>query len=322
MLRPVNLRTDLAPLADLIELVFADTMDASGRAALREMRMMSRMGAALSFFAKLNEMAVGIGMGVVWMEGGQLVGNVSVYPAHLPRGAGDGWIIANVGVHPNFQRRGIAKKLMTAALDTIRSKGGKLALLQVDDDNTPAIDLYTHLGFVTERAFTTYKRLPSLRLPALEHEGMAYVRRRRRPEWRDEMALAAALRPNAQGGVGWLRPVIPAMFQPDILRFLSDMVNFRNLDRYVAVDEHDGLRAALWIDRTFGLTNRLTLINPPADGDAYTEALLAMAVHQFGSGSLILEHPADDSSIQTMLSRFKFNPQRTVIHMRWSPNIS
>lgn len=43
-IRPVNLRTDLPTLADLIELVFAPTMDESGRAAIREMRYMSRMG--------------------------------------------------------------------------------------------------------------------------------------------------------------------------------------------------------------------------------------------------------------------------------------
>lgn len=318
MLRPVNLRTDLAPLADLIELVFADTMDASGRAALREMRMMSRMGAALSVLTKINEMAAGIGMGVVWIEGGQLVGNVSIYPAHLPRGMGEGWIIANVGVHPNFQRRGIAKKLMISALDTLRARGGKLVLLQVDDDNEPAIDLYRSLGFVTERPFTTYKRLPSLRLPQ-DYEDLAYVRRRRRHEWRAEMALAAALRPTSQGGIGWLRPVVPSLFQPSLVRFLSDALNFRQIDRFVATNRDDVLTASMWIDRSFGLTTRLTLLTPPTPPDLYTEALLAAAVRQYGTGSLILEHPADDTSVEAALAHFRFNSQRTVIHMRWTP---
>ena len=35
-LRPVNVRTDLAQLADLMEITFHDTMDESGRAAIRE----------------------------------------------------------------------------------------------------------------------------------------------------------------------------------------------------------------------------------------------------------------------------------------------
>lgn len=318
MLRPVNLRTDLAPLADLIELVFADTMDASGRAALREMRMMSRMGAALSFFAKLNEMATGIGMGVVWIEGGQLVGNVSIYPAHLPRGAGTGWIIANVGVHPNFQGRGIAKALMQSALDIIRRRGGGLTLLQVDDDNSRAIALYHGLGFVTERAFTTYKRMPSLHLPRLDYDGETYIRRRRRHEWRDEMALVTTLRPVLQGGVGWLRPTTPSLFRPDVRQMLGDLINFRQHDRYVATDEADRLAAVLWVERAFGLTTRLSLFSPPERTELYTEMLLATAIRQYGAGSLLLEHPADDEAILPVLNRFRFFPQRTVIHMGWT----
>jgi hypothetical protein len=48
-LRPINLRTDLAPLADLIEIVFASSMDASGKSAIREMRYLSKIGAGLGF---------------------------------------------------------------------------------------------------------------------------------------------------------------------------------------------------------------------------------------------------------------------------------
>ncbi len=319
MLRPVNLRTDLAPLADLIELVFADTMDASGRSALREMRMMSRMGAGMNLLAKLNDMAIGISMGMVWVEGGQLVGNVSIYPAHLPRDGGEGWVIANVGVHPNFQRRGIAKRLMVAALEAIHARGGKLVLLQVDYDNTAALDLYRGLGFVTERPFTTYKRLPSLRLPPLEHEVSIYVRQRRRSEWRAEMDLAATLYPTERGGLGWLRPVVPSLFKPNLGRFLSDLLNFRQLNRYVVADEQGGLAGSLWIERSFGLTTRLMLMTKPEQADLYADSLLATAVRQYGSGSLILEHPSDDLSVDAAFSRFRFTPQRNVLHMRWTP---
>jgi hypothetical protein len=222
-------------------------------------------------------------------------------------------------VHPSFQRRGIAKKLMVSALDTVRERGGKLALLQVDDDNIAAIDLYRSLGFVTERAFTTYKRMPSLFLPRLATEGLTYVRRRRRSEWRAEMDLAVLLRSTDQGGLGWVRPIVQSLFQPSLVRFWGDMLNFRQHDRYVATNEYDQLAASLWVERSFGLTTRLTLLVPPTDTDLYTDALLATAVRQYGAGSLLLEHPADDTSIQATLSRFRFNSQRTVIHMRWTP---
>jgi len=48
------------------------------------------------------------GAGVCRIENGRLIGNVSVSPANLPRSEGVGYIIANVAVHPDFQRQGFA----------------------------------------------------------------------------------------------------------------------------------------------------------------------------------------------------------------------
>jgi len=146
-LRPINLRTDLGSLADLIELAFADSMDGGGRAAVREMRYLSKMGVGLSILSSMNDLVQGISMGFVWVAGGRLVGNVSVYPANWPAELGKTWIIANVAVHPDYQRQGIATQLMQASMDMIREQGGKLAILQVDMDNYTARRLYTRLGF-------------------------------------------------------------------------------------------------------------------------------------------------------------------------------
>ena len=200
-LRPVNLRTDLAPLADLIELVFADSMDSNGRAALREMRYLSKMGPGLPLISRMNEMAMGINLGYVWIANNKLVGNVSVYPTHMPRDMGGIWIIANVGVHPDYQRRGIARKLMLASMDMIRSRNAKSAILQVDADNHSARNLYYSLGFIDERIWTVWQRTGSNTIPPLlEHD--VYIRRRRRNEWRDELALAHDIRPQQKGALG------------------------------------------------------------------------------------------------------------------------
>src|SRR5687768_12810389 len=69
-LRPVNLRTDLAPLADLIELAFSDSMDGNGRAAVREMRALSRIGPGLNVLAGVNDLTQGISLGYVYMSEG------------------------------------------------------------------------------------------------------------------------------------------------------------------------------------------------------------------------------------------------------------
>ncbi|HEX2622964.1 MAG TPA: GNAT family N-acetyltransferase, partial [Phototrophicaceae bacterium] len=238
-MRPVNLRTDLAPLADLIELVFEDTMDSSGRAALREMRMLSRVGAGLNLLSRLNELALGINMGYVWIEDGKLVGNVSVYPANWHPDLGSAWIIANVGVHPDYQRRGIARRLMQACLDMIRARHGQTAILQVDYNNDIARSLYLSLGFVEERAWVQWRRPAAARLPLPVEGNLPYITHRRRNEWRAEYALAQQVRPVSMGGIGWLRPLHRNLFRSSFFKWFDNLFNLRSTERLIVRSEND-----------------------------------------------------------------------------------
>lgn len=316
-MRPVNLRTDLAPLADLIELVFSESMDSNGRAALREMRYLSKMGPGLPLLSRMNEMTMGINLGFVWVADRKLIGNVSVYPTYLPRDLGKSWIIANVGVHPSYQRRGIARRLMEASMDMIRDKGGKSAILQVDSENHSARNLYRSLGFVEERTWTSWRRSGSSLLPQpLETD--VYIRRRRRAEWRDEWLLAQRIRPQAQGGLGWLRPTHPSQFQQNLLQKVGDWLNLRSTERLVIrTPEEDFLAASLYIESSLGGRVRLTLLVDPRFSGFYDRVLLNTAVRRFGRTPLALEHPHDDLVISALLEDYRFTPQRTVVHMRW-----
>ena len=316
-LRPVNLRTDLAPLADLIELVFSDSMDSNGRAALREMRYLSKMGPGLPLISRMNEMAMGINLGYVWIANNNLVGNVSVYPTHMPRDMGEIWIIANVGVHPDYQRRGIARKLMVASMDMIRSRNAKSVILQVDVDNHSARNLYHSLGFIDERIWTVWQRTGSnMPPPLLEHD--VYVRRRRRSEWRDELALAHHIRPQQQGGIGWLRPTHVSQFQRSFFKQLSDWMNLRNTERLVIRPQQDDtLAASLWVDNAVGGRTKLTLLVDPRFRGYYDRVLLNTIVRRLGRSNLSIEHPDDDVITSQVLQDYQFKRQRTVVHMRW-----
>ncbi len=316
VIRPVNLRTDLAPLADLIEMVFAPTMDEGGRAAIREMRYLSKMGVGLSVISQLNEMMLGIKMGYVWIEDEKLIGNVSLYPASLPGGQRGVWIVANVGVHPAYQGRGIARQLMQQAMQMLASRGEKAAILQVDHDNQIAIHLYETLGFVRERAFTTWRRSSLAPAPPPVDTGV-FITRRRRSEWQAEMRLAQETRPQEQGGVGWLKPNVPALFRKSAWREMLDWLTMNTTERLIVrtADESD-LLAALWIENSLGsYSTRLTLLHHPEHPEA-AHALLNNAVRRYRTSSLTLEHPADDAPARELFRSLRFTEERTVIHMR------
>lgn len=319
-LRPVNLRTDLVPLADLIEIAFSDTMDSSGRAAVRELRTLGRGSPALNLLLGVNELVAGISLGYVWIADGKLVGNVSIYPADIPTRLGKTWIIANVATHPDYRGRGIARQLMIASMDAIRLRGHR-AVLQVDYTNELAQGLYQRLGFVYERAWTHWRRSITLRTPPALTTSMR-VHRRRDEEWRTEWELAARVRPLEKGGVGWQRPLHEGLFRPTWLKSLNDALSFRSMERLVIrAEETDELTGCLWVESAFASsTTQLTLMVAPEYAGLHDEVLLNSAVRRFGARSpLMMEHPADDDMIRPLLLRYGFHPQRTHVHMRWGP---
>lgn len=315
-IRPVNLRTDLPALADLIELVFAPTMDDGGRAAIREMRYMSKMGVGLTVLGRLNEMMLGIKMGYVWIEDGKLIGNVSIYPANLPGGDHHTWIIANVGVHPTYQGRGIARRLMEVSLEMLRQRGARAVILQVDYNNDVAIHLYERLGFIREQAFAQWQRSSFAPMPAPVDTGV-FITRRRRSEWAAELALAEHVRPNSQGGVGWLKPTVPALFRRTWRESLNDILKMASTERLIVRSEDEReIVATLWLDNQFGVfSTRLTLMYLPGMIHA-AEALLTNAVRRFRSATLTLEHPYNDAEAAALFRRLHFSLERTVWHMR------
>lgn len=316
--RPVNLKTDLAPLADLIELAFSDTMDSSGRAAVREMRTLSRFGTGLSMLAGMNDLVQGIGLGYVWIQDGHLVGNVSIYPSTAPSDNGHSWIIANVAVHPDYRGRGIARQLMQTSLETIRTRGKPpVAILQVEEDNVVAHKLYTSLGFEIDGVWRHWRRSSSARVPPPMENSKVFITQRRRGEWRAEFALAQRVRPN---GVGWQRPLHPRVFHRSLGGFLGDVLNMRSIERLVIHSEDErAIHASLWIERAVAASSiQFTLMVEPDYQGIYDEALVHLVTRRYGGRMpLVIEHPANDVVGSAILERYHFHVQRTLVHMRW-----
>ena len=316
--RPVDLRSDLRPLADLIELVFADSMDSYGRSAVREMRFLSQMGYGLKLIARLNELALGISLGFVYVRDGKLVGNVSVYPANYPAALGETWILANVAVHPEYRRSGMAHELIAASLEMIRRRGGRRVILQVNYDNEPALRLYERQGFIFERAWRVWRRSGLLQAPYSRADGI-HITRRRPSEWRAEYALAKAARPNSRGGLGWLKPLHPGAFRTSLWKLLRDLVSLNSLERLVIRDDATAeLLASCWLESavSFGNIRAWLFTAPQIDHQPLAQALLGNLVSRYSRSTIVVEHPRDDEVVGDLLARHHFKVNRDLWHMR------
>src|SRR5712692_2165645 len=198
-LQPVDVSRHLGGIADLIALCFGAELDAGSRGLIGEMQFLSHTGPALRVLQWLTLGQQPWNLGFVWVEAGRVVGSVSTQPVAA---GSKTCIVANVAVHPDFRRHGIALALTRATLDLVRSRNGAEAILQVDDDNLAALSLYRQLGFLRVTTRTTWMRPGHLTPPEFQATPFD-LRLRGTGEWAGQIALAAQVRPE---GLTWTKP--------------------------------------------------------------------------------------------------------------------
>jgi mycothiol synthase len=87
-------------------------------------------------------------------EDGRLAGFcwTKIHRDHEPP-LGEIYVIAT---DPDFQGRGLGKRLVLAGLDSLAKRGLAIGMLYVDASNTTAVTLYEHLGFMVDHVDRAY----------------------------------------------------------------------------------------------------------------------------------------------------------------------
>jgi ribosomal protein S18 acetylase RimI-like enzyme len=149
-MRSIELPGDLAPLAEMLVETFQYPENEAWNVQTDEkeqlisgMRNLRRIWPLIRLTQILSPPLRDIFCGYVWENDGRLAGSTIVQR----RGTTEAWYVNTVGVLPACRRQGIARKLLEAALDLIRERGGKKVVLDVIDGNVPAYALYEGLGF-------------------------------------------------------------------------------------------------------------------------------------------------------------------------------
>lgn len=158
--------------------------------------------------------------GFVWEEDDQLIGTVLA----TRRGFTDTWIIGNVGVIPEYRRRGIAKQLVSAILELIRERGGKRAILGVIAENLPAYSLYEKLGFEDYGGSIDFHAFPEEAPSSLALPGGCVQQALKRFDWRPRYELEKRICPK---NMEKYEPVEEGRFrEPLLMRALWPLASF------------------------------------------------------------------------------------------------
>jgi ribosomal protein S18 acetylase RimI-like enzyme len=321
-MRALDPTRDLGPIADLIAKAFAEDLDERAQAALRELRWMARLSPLVWWWSQTDPAFQDAFNGFVWEDaspdgkGRQIVGNVSLNRAP---GSRQRFIICNVVVQEAYRGQGIARRLTEAAIAEAELMGAEGVVLQVHEDNQPAVHLYSTLGFreVVGEIDLHLDTIPSVAL--LDAPG--YNLRAWQPsDGRATLRLAKGSIPLI---LQWLRPVKAADYRPDWLSRLGhgvgDLLAGRRTLRLLAL--HDGDVVGL-LKVTMALRSgkhQLDMLVHPDHAGCIEPALISRALHMLASappkpiGVTVVKEP--DAALN-VLRDYGFQLCRTLLTQR------
>jgi GNAT superfamily N-acetyltransferase len=295
-LRPFDVRRDLGQIADLVETCFAETLDPDGQRYLQQMRSFANNP---GFLRWVTPESGGVPMtGYVWVEDNRLVGNISLIPYRLQ--GRSRYLIANVAVHPDYRRRGIARRLTEQAIEHVRRRGAPWVWLHVRAQNEGAIRLYRGLGFSEQARRTTWHSTPALPSPALP-PGVS-ITARHGYQWGQQRRWLAAAYPDE---LSWHLPIRIAALQPGPLGAFYRL--FNSLEIWQRTAQVNGQIAGMlaWQGAP-GLADHLWLSTSPENEEQAASALLGYLRHRLSPTRLLcLDYPAGRAAAAIQAAGFR-----------------
>lgn len=313
-IRSFDVQRDLLPVANLVEMCFADRLSREGKALVNKMRSSAKSKRFKRWAARAAGRASMPLSGFVWEDGERIVGNLSFIPyrSFLHHH----YLIANVAVHPDYQRQGIGKSLVQTALRDLNGRNLDGIWLQVEEDNQAALDLYTKIGFREHTRRTTWRLDPKRwkKLFVETHQKGMQVKSRPIGHWQQQRRWLRKVYPPT---IRWYLSLKPGFLRGGLWGMLASFfLEGPWIKQWSAVDVAGNLLGVLSWQATTTFDDRLWLAAPPSDRALAVEAFFPFLTQtERFPRSLRLNYPAGQAV--SALKKGGFNPIRTLVWMEW-----
>ena len=314
-LRRFDVARDIPGFVRLVRAAFVDEFLPGDEETLRSIELLRFQAPLLWLASRLNPAVQDLFTGFVWLEDNRIVGNVT-----LTRVSHDNrhWQISNVAVEPAYRRRGIARELMSAAVDLARERGARWLSLQVRHGNTAAVTLYKRLGFDTVEGTMELTRPRVEGVPLVPLEGST-VRRWQSGDVRRIHDLVLATMPDVVRQIAPLRP--GPFVMPFAVRWLDQIAGLLRgelIERWLVEDQGRVVaslvtRAAIRVG-----PHRIELTVHPEQRGRPEEALVSLALNRLSrvpGRAVTAEARPDHVAAVAAFQRYGFREVKTLDRM-------
>lgn len=303
-LRPMELNRDLLQVADLISLCFADSLDEDGFRFVNNMREAANSSSVIGTVQKIGLPRKGF----VWEENNKIVGNVSV--VNLLYHNVLAYLIANVAVHPDYRKQGIAKKLTIKTLDFIRARKIPHVFLQVNMNNPVALKLYQNFGFEEIAMRTTWHAFPdkNLEINLLDNYS---VMQQSPKEWGLQKQWLSKVYPRT---ITWHLPYKEQLLRPGIIAYINRLLGDHNLKQWSVYKDRKLVGSLSW-QSSNNMADWLWLGVDQNDSDLAISTLLMHARKCSKAGRLLAVNYPTGMNTQTFTD-CGFKHHHTLIWMK------
>ena len=201
-----------------------------------------------------------------------------------------------VATHPDYRRQGLARQLVTSAVNHARELGARLCVLEVLDENEPAYKLYRSLGFEHYDSITRQKldfgkltEIPIVDFPE-GYELRKFDRSKKSNQARYELDLRVT-----PEDVQVFNPVDKRKyFKPLLIRMLRPLVRpllkIKNYDWFIYSGEDLVGHVSVSPSRKEGSPHRIELMLDPAHGQILSEPIIAHSLVTLKKNTTIEEN--------------------------------
>ena len=302
---------DWGAVAGLMRVVFQSDVSAASLPVFPDWPWLNWLRPVVSFFEALGMETPEQMLGYVWEENGRIVGNVTLGLSDPLRGT---WLLSNVGVHPEFRRRGIARALVQTAIEQTRRHGGRYLTLQVHTENLEARALYESMSFDTLERTREYIGLSGVSVPG-QLAGWQ-LKPPQREQWSALRAMTAAHLPRSLAAYKHcLGGYFQLPFQPGLLGELADLARGVRMAKWCLLHEGEVVGGMLiQAHVSWGMHRACVYVAPAARGvpeEMMVRQVMAYA-QRYASRRTQFLAPADHLELAGVLRAHDFREGRTL----------